>query len=917
MSKHWKKSLKKAAVSGLVLAQIATCGIMAAPMTASAADTPRNVENLDRGVVAVASDNGVFVSWRRLATEPADTTFALYRNQEKIAEGAITNFEDTAGTAADKYTVVKNGETMSSTVSVWDKGYLEIPMAEAPVYEGEPAINRGGVYTPGYTPGDSYVADLDGDGQYEIIVIWNPDDAKDAASTGQTGKVYLDAYKLDGTHMWRIDMGYNIRAGQHDTMVMAADFDNDGGAEIFLRTADGTTDSAGNVVGDAERSKDYASSWAAMNAGKNLQGPLYMTCFDGDGTIIDTTNFYLSNEVGSNSVSLTFGDDFGNRSERYNGTVAYINGQTPSAIIGRGYYGGKAEIAPGRLSLASYSLQNGKIVLDWSFDTQQGDNAKYIGQGNHNMEAGDADGDGKDEVFLGSIAFDDDGSILWCSGLGHGDAMHLGDFDPTNEGLEFMTVKEEGTAYTDEESANPDAVQKGRNPSDLAATYGIQDETGIWHNWGLAVQDAATGTILQAHNGVKDTGRGMIGNIGYKDSLYVVWGAGSSGYYDNTDTKLADLGLSMNGRIYWDGDLQDELQDHVNIQKWNDETQKLDTIKTLEGNSINGTKGNVNAQADILGDWREEIVTYAVTGEEVQEAPYTLQGDPADPWTDDQTPTEITTTLKMTTKTFALRVYTTDIPTEYNFYTLMHDGVYRNSASAYGNCYNQPPHIGWYMNDKIADSQYTTQPAANVNVVANNYTEAAFDESALPADTGVDRPETPSDNPFTDIEGHWAKDYVLEMYNAGIVNGMTETTYEPDSAVTKGQFTQLIAKALGLELRAQAEGEHWATPAVEAANAASIIDSNIVMNVDDPINREEMASMVTNAAASKGVDVSGGSVDQFTDKDQISAWAVEDVAGAVKLGIVTGITETTFEPASGATRGQAATMLSRLLAAIG
>lgn len=919
MFKHWKKSLKKTAVAGLVLAQVATCGVVV-PLTAGAANTTataRNMESLDRGVVAVKTEGGVFVSWRRMATEPADTQFTLYRNQDKIAEGAITNFKDVQGNENDKYTVVKNGETMSGTVDVWGKGYLEIPLAETPSYEGAPAVDRKGVYKPGYTPGDSTVADLDGDGQYEIIMLWNPDDAKDAASTGQTGKVYVDAYKLDGTHMWRIDMGYNIRAGAHDTMLTVADFNNDGKAELIFRTADGTKDAAGNVVGDASKGETYETSWAALNAGKNLQGPLYVTAFDGTtGTIIDTMPFFLDNSVGSNAVSLTFGDDFGNRSERYNGTVAYTDGQTPSAVLGRGYYGGKAEIAPGRTGVASYSLKNNKLVMNWKFDTNEGDNAKYIGQGNHQMEAGDVDGDGKDEIFSGSLAWDDNGAVLWCSGLGHGDAMHLGDFDPTNEGIEFLSVKESGSQYTDEETAaGIDTVKKGTSPEQIAA-WGIEDTTNMYHNWGMLLQDAKTGKILMAHNGIKDTGRGMIGNIGYKDSYYVAWAAGSVGYYDSSNTKLPDLKLAMNGRIYWDGDLQDELQDHVTVTKWNDSTNTVDKLITMEGNSINSTKGNVNAQADILGDWREELVTYAVIGEETAEEPYTFDGDPEDPSVDDVTPSKITTTLKVTKKKFALRVYTTDIPTDYNFYTLMHDDIYRNSSGAYANCYNQPPHISWYMNDKIANSPYTTQPETNINLVKNNYTEAAFDASKLPQ--GESRPSLPttSDNPFTDTVGHWSEKYVTEMYKAGVVNGMSDTTFEPEASVTKGQFTKLIVAALKLDVREAAAGEDWSAPYVEAANAAKLIDSNIVMDVNAPITREEMASMVTKAAAYKGVDVTGGSVDQFTDKDTISAWAQADVAGAVKLGIVTGITDTTFEPASGATRGQAATMLSRLFAAI-
>ena len=266
-----KKNLRKLSIFSLVLAQVATAGIALPAVTASAqasAAMTRNMENLDRGVVAVKTDDGVFVSWRRLGTEPAETQFSLYRNKELVTEGAITNFVDPDGNLGDKYTVVANGQ-MSDSVDVLEDQYIEIPLQDPP--ESSALImDRNGVYYGSYAPGDGTYGDLDGDGEYEIIMLWNPSDAKDAASGGQTGKVYIDAYKLDGTFMWRIDMGYNIRAGAHDTQLCVADFDGDGASELIVRTADGTTDAEGNVIGDASKSETYESSWAAMDGGKNL-----------------------------------------------------------------------------------------------------------------------------------------------------------------------------------------------------------------------------------------------------------------------------------------------------------------------------------------------------------------------------------------------------------------------------------------------------------------------------------------------------------------------------------------------------------------------------------------------------------------------------------------------------------------------
>ena len=698
MFKKLRKNLKKTAVFALVLAQIAAVGIVM-PTSAgafAASSTTREMENLDRGVVATKTSDGILVSWRRLGTEPADTTFTLYRNKTKVTEGAITNYVDKEGTVADAYTVVANGK-MSKPAVVWENGYLDIPLAAAPESDVV-QMDRNGVYIGSYAPGDSSYGDLDGDGEYEIVMLWNPSDAKDAASTGRTGKVFMDAYKLDGTFLWRIDMGWNIRAGQHDTMLNVADFNGDGKAEVMVRTADGTIDGEGKMIGDASKGTTYEESWAALNSGKNLQGPLYVTVFEGaTGKALDTIDYFPQNSIGSMQTCYSFGDDFGNRSERYNSTIAYIHGTYPSAVFARGYYYGKGISSPnGRTACAAYSYRNGKLTMDWSFDTADSKNNGYIGQGNHQIEAGDADGDGKDEIFYGALTWDDDGSVLWCTYQEHGDAMHLGDFDPTLPGLEWMKVYEDYGAESDVFDMNgkilaPFITDKTifKNSAGAAQNGAPEDR----HQWGSSLQNAATGEFYQIHNGIKDTGRGMIANIGYKDSLYVLWGAGSSGYWNDKGEEVGDLGASMNGRIYWDGDLQDELQDHngagkeINVTKWNDDTNQWDKIFEGEGShSINSTKGNPNVQADLFGDWREEIVSYAVIGEDTTREKMEIDGD----W-NQKVEVEMTSTVYQ----YALRIFETPYPTEYNFYTLAHDDIYRNSSACNSNCYNQPPHISW------------------------------------------------------------------------------------------------------------------------------------------------------------------------------------------------------------------------------
>jgi len=725
MRRSISRKLKRTIAFSAAVAQVAALGIAVPTITANAqasAVSTRSMENLDRGVVAMKVANGTYISWRRLATEPASTNFELYRNKEKIAEGPITNYSDPDGQMGDFYTVVCNG-TMSKPAATLADNYIEIPLAETP--ESDTMItNRQGIYYGAYAPGDGTYGDLDGDGEYEIIMLWNPPDAKDAASGGRTGKAYIDAYKLDGTFMWRIDMGYNIRAGAHDTQLCVADFDSDGCAELMVRTADGTIDGEGNMIGDPSRGTTYEGSWAEMNGGKNLQGPLYVTCFDGKtGKALDTIDYYPQNTIGSMETCYSFGDDFGNRCERYNGTIAWLTPDYPSMVVGRGYYFGKN--GRQRQAAAAYDFRNGKLSLRWGFDTEDGGGKEmYVGQGNHQLEAADVDGDGKGEVSTGALWYDDDGTVLWSSQLEHGDVIHVGDFLPTNPGLEEMTAKEDyGPGGEHFQYSNPILSSMG-----IADAIGADPAVGE-QVWGTVLQDAKTGRFIQVYNGTKDTGRGMIGNIGYKDKYYVMWGAAGTGYHDNEGNAI-NLSLSMNGRIYWDGDLQDELQDHrgagqeIVISKFNDTNLKNEDLFVPEGShSVNSTKGNTTGQGDMIGDWREEFVSYIVTGEEKEEFKTTIKGS---------FDKDVEVTVSKSKYTYALRVYTTNIPTQYNFYTLAHDDVYRNSSGAYNNCYNQPPHISWYMNDHMPNSTYTTQPDANIKLVKNNYTAPAFNAAALP-----------------------------------------------------------------------------------------------------------------------------------------------------------------------------------------
>ncbi len=556
----------------------------------------------DGGLVAVKVEDGVYLSWQMTGE-----TYNLYRDGELILTTSQTNYTDPSGTLNSIYNL--EGQ---KAVSVWAQQYLEIPVLKpAPTVEGVT-----------YSPNDAAIDDLDGDGEFEIVLKWDPSDSKDAATGGNSDRVYIDAYEFDGTFMWRINMGVNIRAGAHDTQMVVYDLDMDGKAEVALRTCDGTIDGTGAVIGDPNAV--YTNVWC----GKNIDGPLFLSIFEGaTGKEIARTNYDPQN---NEPDTLVFGDNSGNRSERYNACVAYLDGVTPHLITQRGYYHGRTHIGPGRTVVAAYTFKNNTLTKVWRFDTMDEGNSQYIGQGNHNLSVGDADNDGFDEIFFGALALDHDGSVLWCSGKGHGDAQHLGDFDPDNEGMEYFSVHE-------------------------SAPYGY------------TIYDAATGDILFHENAGKDTGRGMISNPGnFRGNFVVNVGSGARriNSFGETVTDVDDCG--QNFRIYWDGDLYDEYLSGTGITDVNTEGHGELLIDTWnEGCAANNSsKSNPCLQADILGDWREEVI-----------------------W--------------RTQDNNAIRIYTTTIPTEFSVPPLMTDHVYRMGIVWQNSSYNQPPHLSYYLESGV------------------------------------------------------------------------------------------------------------------------------------------------------------------------------------------------------------------------
>ena len=518
------------------------------------AANPRQMEYLDRGVVAVKTDTGVFVSWRLLGTEGSGVTFNVYRDGVKVNATPImnsTNLQDSAGTTSSKYTVraIVNGaeQAASSAVNVWGSNYLSVPLSKPSAGTTPDGVN----YT--YSANDASAGDLDGDGKYELIVKWDPSNSKDNSQSGYTGEVFIDAYKLDGTRLWRIGLGKNIRAGAHYTQFMVYDLDGDGKAEVAMKTADGSKDGTGAVIGDG--TKDYRNS-----SGYILTGPEYLTIFNGlTGKVLTTVNY----DPPRGTVS-SWGDNYGNRVDRFLAGIAYLDGERPSLVMARGYYT--------RSVLVAYDYRNGQLTKRWTFDTNTSGNSAYAGQGNHNLSIGDVDNDGKDEIIYGAMAVDDNGTGLYTTKLGHGDAMHFSDLDPDRAGMEVFQVHE--------------------TPS---ATAGIE------------FRDARTGALIWGIPTSADIGRGMAADIDPRYKGAEVWAAGSM--YTAKGQLISSKLPSTNFGIWWDGDLSRELLDNNRIDKWNYDTSTVTNLLTASGAaSNNSTKATPALQADLLGDWREEAV---------------------------------------------------------------------------------------------------------------------------------------------------------------------------------------------------------------------------------------------------------------------------------------------------------------------
>ena len=587
------------------------------------------MEDLDRGVVAVKISNGVYVGWRMQgyeysATDPGAISYDVYRDGARIATVAdSTNYLDASGSAGSTYTVravvrgVEQGD--SKQASTWAQNHLRIPL-QIPPGGTVPAncSNSGEAYT--YSANDASPGDVDGDGQYEIVLKWDPSNSKDNSQSGCTGDVYLDAYRLDGTRLWRIDLGRNIRAGAHYTQLVVYDLDGDGKAELAVKTAPGTRDGTGAYLrlgpaASADHSADYRNS-----SGYVLTGPEYLTVFSGaTGAELATVSF----DVPRGTVSA-WGDSYGNRVDRFLASAAFVSdsgGETasgrPSVLMARGYYT--------RATVTAWNWRDGKLTEAWKADSDAG--TAYAGQGAHSMAVADVDGDGAQEIIYGASTIDSDGTRRCSTGFGHGDALHVGDLVPSRPGLEVF----------------------------------LPHESSSQPSWD--VHDASTCAVI-ARGPVTggDTGRGVADDVFAGSAGAEVWTSNGEGLLSAaTGASVGSQPGTVNFLVWWDGDESRELENNVSVSKYGGST--LLTCSQCASN--NSTKSTPALTADLLGDWREEVV-----------------------WRE--------------ADSSALRLYTTTALTGRRIYTLMHDPQYRMQVTSEQTAYNQPPHPSFHIGSGMA-----------------------------------------------------------------------------------------------------------------------------------------------------------------------------------------------------------------------
>lgn len=604
------------------------------------------MEALTRGVVAVKVKNGVYVGWRMFGYEydpqnPGNISYNVYRDGAEIASVMnSTNYLDPAGLIGSVYSVravvggVEKEDSGNSTV--WAQNYLRIPLS-VPLTGTTPALptceSQRESYS--YSANDGSVGDLDGDHDYEIVLKWDPSNQKDNSQSGCTGNVLVDAYQLDGTQMWRIDLGVNIRAGAHYTQFLVYDFDGDGKAEVVMKTAPGTRDGTGAVLhtGPAatdDQTADYRTiDNAPGKTGYILTGPEYLTVFDGTtGAELATVNF----DVPRGDL-LSWGDSYGNRVDLFLASAGFVSDSgkgksasgRPSILMARGY--------DERTTITAWNWRDGQLSEIWKADSDDpsGNWANLAGKGAVSMAMADVDGDNVQEIVFGSATIDSDGTLKCTTDYGGGRALHVGDLVPSNAGLEVFMP----------------------HNSDPDPTYDVHDAS--------TCEIISMGPLLASGTG---TMRGVSDDVSPKWPGAEAWTDNSGGVASATTGAIVDVNkvLPINFLLYWDADESRELEDGTLISKY--DGTPLQSCSPCAAN--NSTKNTPVLTADLLGDWREEII-----------------------WRE--------------ADSSALRIYTTTNITTRRLFTLMHDPQYRMQVTSEQTGFNQPPHTSFHIGNGMVD----------------------------------------------------------------------------------------------------------------------------------------------------------------------------------------------------------------------
>ncbi len=655
------------------------------------ANAQRFTDKLDRGLVAVKTTKGVYCSWRIQADEYYDVKYNLYRDGTRVnAEPLdVSNFTDTSGSESSQYTVkaVLNGveQQASKAATVFKSNYKEIK------------IKHDASLKATYEPNDACCADVDGDGEVEILMKFNNKEEGEQlypkngpTINGVATKEYsmLACLKQDGTVLWWVNCGPNMGDFQNNEQnIVGYDWDMDGKAEVVMRLEEGSTvhmaDGTTYTIGANGKN---GSSWTNYREPKASGSVEWFThygkeflwyCEGATGKPYQCIEFPLKRlEDGETDLKAAWGDGYGHRSSKYFFGAPYLDGKHPSIFLGRGIYT--------RHKFIAYDVdpKTHDLKVRWKWTNNQ-PGSPWYGQGYHNYIVADVDWDGRDEIVWGSMVIDDNGMGLSTTGLGHGDAQHIGDFNPYIHGQEMFACNED-------------------NPS---------------NNY----RDATTSKIYYRKTDTNDDGRCLAGNF-YNDFPGAV---GHSAHdtpistVTNEHVSTNTNGLSMNFRIYWDGDLLEECFNNTEVTK-----PGVGTIATFLGAySNNGTKATPCYQGDIFGDWREEVIERTADNN--------------------------------------IRIYTTNEPTKWRNYSLWYDHQYRNGMVWQPCGYNQPPHVSYFLGElegiTIAPPPLTTTGREEVG---SSISKALDGKHALLATTGdatVSVAEGASPAIFTDNAPSWVQ----------------------------------------------------------------------------------------------------------------------------------------------------------------